>query len=154
MQTSTFISLYYAKDRDQTYYTFVVNTTTNPITVMPTVGAVYRTGTNARFTVTKVTTQSGYTFIECLETVKEFTPRVTSTFTKVSGTGDATITYIKFHNFKHLSVISDTAVRKYRKDFRENFTEVQFRVELISENGIYTSEVNDFSLVYDEEQND
>lgn len=154
LQSSTFMNVYYTLDRETNYYTFVVNESVNNITVLPTIWAVYRTGTNSRFEVTKVTTNSWYTFIETIETTKEFTPRIVTALTKVSGTGDSTITYIKFNNFRHLDIITDTTVRKYFKVFPYDFTEVQFRVELISEDWMYTPEINDFTIVYDEEQND
>lgn len=152
--TDNLISLYYAIDRNVSNYTFVIDESINPVTVDPTVWAVYRTGTNARFTVTKVTKYGNFMFIETLETVKEFTPRTTQTLTKVSGTGDSTITYIKFHNFKHLGLITDITTRKGYFAFPYSFTEVQFRAELVTSDWKYSPEVNDFTFVYDEEQND
>ena len=93
-------------------------------------------------------------FIETEETTKEFTPRIVSSLTKVSGTGDSTITYIKFNNFQHYGVITNTDTRKFTGMIAKKFTEIQFRVELVSENGQYTPELNDFTFLYDEVEND
>lgn len=152
--TNTFLSVYYALDREVNYYTFVVDESVNNITTLPIVWAVYRTGTNSRFTVSKVTTQGNYTFIECTETTKEFTPRTATALTKVSGTGDSTITYIKFNNFRHHWLITDNTNRKYTSMIKQNFTEIQFRVELVTQDWKYSPEINDFTFVYDEITND
>jgi len=155
---NTFMNLYYAIDREVDRYTFVVDETINAVTTDPVVWDIYTIWSTPRFEVVQVKKFLNYMFIECKETTRYRTPRVWSTLTKISWTGDATITYVDFHNYRYFDTITDTTeirkrqwIRKFDTDIWENsFTEIQPRIELITRDGKYTPEYNDIGLYFDD----
>jgi hypothetical protein len=41
--------------------------------------------------------------------------------------------------------------RQFRRTMSDTFNEIQFRIELLTRDGKVTPEINDYTLIYDEE---
>lgn len=150
---NTMINIYYALDREKDRFTFVVDESVNAVTTDPIVGSKYRINASDEFTVTKVSKYLNYMFIETQQTVKYLTPRTWFVLTKISWTWDSTITYVDFHNYRHLDIVNKDNIlnkRCYTNNFNIQFNEIQFRREYITIDWQISPETNESILVYDE----
>lgn len=151
---NTFMNVYYNIDDEEDRYTLVIDQRINPTTILPEEWAIYTNWTGTpRYLVTKVITYLDYSFIEIQETTKWHTPRESKILTKISWTGDNTITYKRFNKWRHFDYVTSTTEltsRKRHRSFNEKFFELQLSIEHITRDGKVTPKLYNVIPYYDE----
>ena len=146
--TWTYVNIYSRADDETGYANFYTDYDSNPITVMPTVWAVYTNGSNT-YTVTAITDNTTSAIIHCTYT---WTNAVSysGTLTKSSGTGDASVVYYRSNEFKLIKTLSNDTRGGQRFQYTESYNKLEWIVELFTTTTSKTPELYDFQYIFDE----
>lgn len=152
----TFMVLLYKINQETDRFTIVVDTDVNPISILPTVGSIYKFGSSDRITITSVETKLNYTYISVQKTTEWNINFNDNQITKASGTGDNTITFVAKYNFRLLDIIDgalEVEDNLWNRMIPETFNEIEFSVLLVTTDGLKTPILKDITLYRDKFRN-
>lgn len=147
--TDTYMNVLYRINWEKDMFTFV--SITSWISILPTVWSVYEINSNS-LTVTRIEQYWDYTYIEFNRTSWDYITFNNDFITKDSGTGDTNIDFVRMYNYRYLGNINrvnEIDERKRIKKLPETFAEIQFAVELNTDEWAVTPEFNDLILYRD-----
>lgn len=150
--TSTYIAVLYRENGEKNRITFMVDTSVNPIEIMPTEGSVYRMGSTDRLTIKKVITVWNITYIECEQTISSLLLFDHETISRVSWTGSSPITFVDkfwYRLFDTISPTEEISSRIRERVLPSSYSELQVACVLHTDNQNVTPEINDSILSYE-----
>jgi len=101
------------------------------------------------YTITNVLTTNNVIIMQCTCPVTA-TPWTWWTITKVSGTWETTYYTELIKYQKYITTISDFTNNRFIYNYPDNFNDISFAFELITDDASYTPSIYDFNLYYDE----
>ena len=149
-----YMPIYSRLDEELDKFTFYATS----YTILPTAWATYTHNTSTYTVLSTMVTAGWGLLLTCQRTSGTALPTATGSLTKTAWTGDATITFTYYVNYRCIWLVDGwdaTDLASYRKSLAYNtqFNEVQFAIGMVW-NNTYTPRFKDFIWVYNDILND